>query len=162
MRRLKWVSIFLCGWILFWCNFPVIGAGERPTTLQADYSVIGHSYYNSLFKEGQYVCQTYEEWLNRFDGHFNIGLSPEQKQQIQDILSNDSHDIAIIAMGTQPSGGYSIVIDDAKVQNEELVLNYKYLSPAPDELATMALTQPVIIFKVSTRFNNIKFQQVID
>lgn len=54
----------------------------------------------------------------------------------------DQNDLVIVALGEQPTGGYSIVIESIQLQGGELAVTGKATAPGPDAITTQALTYP--------------------
>jgi hypothetical protein len=54
----------------------------------------------------------------------------------------DENDLVIVALGEQPTGGYSINIESLQLEGGELAVTGKASAPGPDAVTTQALTYP--------------------
>lgn len=72
---------------------------------------------------------------------------------------NLKNKVAILAyLGEMPTGGYKIQIDKIAEKDEKLLVKVKYVSPAPDDAVTMALTYPydlVVLSRDKFKINKI-------
>lgn len=57
-------------------------------------------------------------------------------------LNFDDIDLVIVALGEQPTGGYSVNIESIQLAGGELAVAGKASSPGPDAVTTQALTYP--------------------
>lgn len=54
----------------------------------------------------------------------------------------DAHDLVIVALGEQPTGGYAINIESIQLQGGELAVTGKATAPGPDDVTSQVLTYP--------------------
>ena len=94
--------------------------------------------------------------LERVNGNSDalttIGKMHIQTKQAYDALGDadifpgeidfDQHDLVIVALGEQPTGGYSVNIESIQLQGGELAVTGKATAPGPDDVTTQALTYP--------------------
>lgn len=59
--------------------------------------------------------------------------------------------------GEQPSGGYSIVVEDLFLSGKELCLKTTLVGPAADEKVTTAATYPFIVLKLLPMKTQVQF-----
>lgn len=64
-----------------------------------------------------------------------------------------------VFLGTRSTGGYSIEIVDASLQNNKLSVKYKTESPAPGDMVSMALTQPYHVVTVNVTRAEVEFSR---
>lgn len=57
-------------------------------------------------------------------------------------LDFDQHDLVIVALGEQNTGGYSVDITSIQLVGSELAIKGKATTPAADAIVTQALTYP--------------------
>ena len=57
-------------------------------------------------------------------------------------LDFDKYDLVIVALGEQPTGGYSVTIESIQLDGGELAVTGKASAPGPDAVTTQALTYP--------------------
>eukprot|EP00567_Pseudictyota_dubia_P003248 CAMPEP_0197456982 /NCGR_PEP_ID=MMETSP1175-20131217/44847_1 /TAXON_ID=1003142 /ORGANISM="Triceratium dubium, Strain CCMP147" /LENGTH=207 /DNA_ID=CAMNT_0042991225 /DNA_START=41 /DNA_END=664 /DNA_ORIENTATION=- len=66
--------------------------------------------------------------------------------------------VAVVFMGTQNSGGYSVEITSVDDEGDgKLVVNYMTTVPPPGAMVTMALTQPYHIVRLDASDKNVVF-----
>ncbi|MEW6295926.1 MAG: DUF4382 domain-containing protein [Candidatus Diapherotrites archaeon] len=65
--------------------------------------------------------------------------------------------VIAVFMGEQSTGGYSIEIDDLREQGNSIRVFVEESSPGPDEVVTLALTQPYHIVRTYLTDKNIEF-----
>jgi hypothetical protein len=112
-------------------------------------------------------------------GHVDTGISERQRIVVRDAatwaqlwrtitsgysppppvpeVDFDSEMAIVAAMGTRPSGGYSIHIDEVREAGEQLHVVVREVSPGPDCLVSAALTAPVIAVRVARRDGPVTF-----
>lgn len=54
----------------------------------------------------------------------------------------EQYDLVIVALGEQPTGGYSVTISSIQQVGDELAITGKATTPGPDAIVTQALTYP--------------------
>jgi hypothetical protein len=54
----------------------------------------------------------------------------------------DANDLVIVALGEQPTGGYSVNIESIQIQGGELAVTGKASAPGADAITTQVLTYP--------------------
>jgi len=57
-------------------------------------------------------------------------------------LDFGENDLVIVALGEQPTGGYSVTIESIQLAGGELAVTGKATAPGPDAVTTQALTYP--------------------
>lgn len=57
--------------------------------------------------------------------------------------------LLVIAMGQKPTGGFSVVLDEARLDKDTLQIRARGRSPGPGDLVTQALTTPCAVVAVS-------------
>ena len=57
-------------------------------------------------------------------------------------LDFGKYDLVIVALGEQPTGGYSVTIESIQLDGGELAVTGKASAPGPDAVTTQALTYP--------------------
>ncbi len=63
-------------------------------------------------------------------------------EHLGDVSYRVEDNIIILSWGEKPTGGYSIDIEDIKLEDGELSVYYRLSSPAPGEAVTQAITYP--------------------
>lgn len=88
------------------------------------------------------------------------GIYKEQNgnAQIPEINFNDYMVIALF-MGEKTTGGYKITVVGVEETNKNVVVTYKETQPGPNDMVTMALTQPYCIIKIPRTTKSIVFQE---
>ena len=72
-------------------------------------------------------------------------------------LDFDSEMAIVAAMGTRPSGGYSIHIDEVREADGQLHVEVREVSPGPNCLVSFAMTAPVVAVRVARRDGPVTF-----
>ena len=72
-------------------------------------------------------------------------------------LDFDSEMAIVAAMGTRPSGGYSIHIDAVREADGQLHVAVREVSPGPNCLVSFAMTAPVVAVRVARRDGPVTF-----
>jgi len=65
--------------------------------------------------------------------------------------------VIIAAMGTRPSGGYAIHIDDVSEADGRVFVKVREVSPGTNCIVTMALTAPVVAVRIPRRAGAVTF-----
>ncbi len=71
-----------------------------------------------------------------------------------------SYTVIIIALGTRPTGGYSIEVPAVYLDEGVLVVEFREVSPGPDTMTTQALTYPYMLGVVRGLHNEVIFRKV--
>ncbi|MBI9082122.1 MAG: protease complex subunit PrcB family protein [Desulfobacterales bacterium] len=55
-----------------------------------------------------------------------------------------------ISMGTQPTGGYELVLVDthARIEKETAIIRVDWIEPAPDAMVTQMITSPCLLVRI--------------
>ena len=54
----------------------------------------------------------------------------------------------VVGYGMQPTGGYSITIDDLYLTNNAIYIDTSLIGPSKDDVVTQAITYPYIVVKI--------------
>lgn len=73
-------------------------------------------------------------------------------------FSNTEYLYIVVGYGEQPTGGYSIRVEDLYLTENAIYLNTSLLGPAKDEIVTQALTYPFIVIKVEYIDKSVVFE----
>jgi len=58
--------------------------------------------------------------------------------------------VIAVFMGEKTTGGFAITIENVKEENEKLIVKIKETKPGPEDMVTMAITQPFCFVKISS------------
>jgi hypothetical protein len=56
--------------------------------------------------------------------------------------------VVSIQQGLCPTGGYRIAVKDITIQKEKIKITVSFIQPRPDELVTLTMTMPYVLFTV--------------
>lgn len=70
------------------------------------------------------------------------------------------HTIIIIALGTRPTGGYSVEVPAVYETESHLVVEYREIKPDPGDMVTQALTYPYLLGFVEGQYQRVEFKRV--
>lgn len=87
------------------------------------------------------VIRKEEEWV----AFWNEVVSRRTPRPEAPSLDFDRHMVIAASMGTRPTGGYSISIDDVSRRQSRLVVTVSEMSPGPGCATIQALTSPVTV-----------------
>jgi hypothetical protein len=90
------------------------------------------------------VIREDEEWV-AFWGEVVSRRTPRPEAPSLDF---DRHMVIAASMGTRPTGGYSISIDDVSRRQGRLVVTVSEMCPGPGCVTIQALTSPVIAVRI--------------
>lgn len=112
------------------------------------FNEISKGLYSGVEEKRQIVIndpQSYRKlWNEVFSIYHPMADLPE--------IDFEKNTLIAVFMGTTSTGGYSVEITKISESSKEINVRIKYLTPAPDDFVTMALSQPyhlVIIPKTS-------------
>lgn len=54
----------------------------------------------------------------------------------------------VVGYGEQPTGGYSITVDDLYLTNNSIYIDTSLIGPSKDDVVTQAITYPYIVVKI--------------
>lgn len=87
------------------------------------------------------------EDVARFTGQRGQNLTSDTLQE---------HDFSrehllVVAMGQKPTGGFAVVLEDARIRDNVLQIRARGQSPGPGDMVTQALTTPCAVLAVTPR-----------
>ncbi|MBM2806138.1 MAG: hypothetical protein HW419_4031 [Deltaproteobacteria bacterium] len=110
-----------------------------PVTFQS----VGKGYRSGVREPLQIVVRSQAEWTALWRRHSNeLNSTPPT-------VLFDKEIVVGIFLGEKPTGGYDTAIVRAERHNDELVIDYQELKPAPGGMVTQALTQPFHMVRVA-------------
>lgn len=111
--------------------FPVAGCGEE----KAEYEKTGTVDY-TVVEEADVPTELMEIIKEKKSGEFKLTY-----------LAEDALYVAR-GYGEQPSGGYSIAVEDLYLSGTDLCIRTTLIGPAADEKVTTAVTYPFLVLKL--------------
>ncbi len=72
------------------------------------------------------------------------------------IIPYDQAQYILITMGTVPTAGYSIKVQQVHQQADKLIIKTRFISPNPKDIVAMVISFPTTVVKVSQEFINIQ------
>ncbi|ROR23635.1 protease stability complex PrcB-like protein [Mobilisporobacter senegalensis] len=73
-------------------------------------------------------------------------------------FSNTDYLYIVTGYGEQPTGGYSITVDDLYLTKNAIYFNTSLLGPPKDEVVTQAITYPYIVVKIEYIDKSVVFE----
>jgi hypothetical protein len=67
--------------------------------------------------------------------------------------------VVAVFLGSRPSGGYSVQITDASVQDGVLVVRWSEMAPAPGQMAAQVMTAPSFVATVPRHAGQVRFEK---
>jgi hypothetical protein len=114
---------------------------ERPKeAAEVSFETIKQSAYSGYEERGRYVIQTAEAWASLRNKMAQGWRSPT--------IDFNQHMVIAVFQGLQNTGGFSITITDVVEYENYVKVSVTETAPGPDDIVTMALTQPAHIIKL--------------
>lgn len=108
------------------------------------FKTLSMGYSSGYWDRKDYVIKEISEWKNLWDiTHLKVSPKPD----IPNINFNDKMVIAVFK-GLRSTGGYRIEITEIIERENSVEVFVKEISPLPEDIVTMALTQPYHIVKI--------------
>ncbi|WP_417352677.1 protease complex subunit PrcB family protein [Flavobacterium alkalisoli] len=147
MKKLALLSILF---LLVSCVTHQKGEDGKPgkSAMANNYEILtesGYGGHETAFNE----VITSQERLDELYRELNIESIPT--------VDFDNNNVVALFMGQKPSGGYSIGIDNVKIENKTAFVKVKTTKPKAGENVTMALMQPYCIATI-TKTNKVTFE----
>lgn len=93
---------------------------------------------------GARTARTESEWSSLWADHASIYLPPPTLPAVDFGV----HTAVFVSLGTRATGGYSLTVEDARVEGGQLVLDARETAPPAGAILTQALTAPYEIVLV--------------
>ncbi len=90
-----------------------------------------------------------QKWV---DNCYSLDMAP-----FADSMVYESKTYIFATWGSRPTGGYSVRIQEAVVEGDELRVRIEYTRPRPGEMVTQAFTHPVDLAVVDRPFARVRF-----
>lgn len=132
------VSILFLMPILFGCGVP------RGSTL-ADIETIDKGEYSGIMTREQLVMESQDEWEEFWGRHTSVHVPAPNAPEVD---FSEERGVAVFS-GEKPTGGYSIEITKAELDEDEVTIFFEEVSPEPGQPVTEALTQPFHVIKIN-------------
>ncbi len=91
-----------------------------------------------------------QKWV---DNCYSLDMAP-----FADSMVFESKTYIFATWGSRPTGGYSVRIQEAIVEGDELRVPIEYTRPRPGEMVTQAFTHPVDLTVVDGAFEKVRFE----
>lgn len=121
--------------------------GEGPPQSNNDavaipYQLVAQGPHSGIATRQFVVVDRAEQWRSLWQDHRG-----SRNARAPDI-NFDRYRLVAIFMGEQRSGGYSIDVQRIEKRDEAVWIKLREQTPAPDQMVTMALTQPFVMVKI--------------
>lgn len=158
MQYNRWPAIagFVAGLLATGCSagvstgIPIGAAALEVRELPAPFA----QYLHSGQAERQRLVIRDAVALAQFWSTLTAGITPQPPVPLVDL---DAEMVIVAAMGTRPSGGFSIHIDHVYEQDGRVTVVVREVSPAASCIVTGALTAPVAAVRVPRRGGQVSF-----
>lgn len=74
-------------------------------------------------------------------------INQKKKQPFKISYTNDDYLFIVVGYGEQPTGGYSIAVDDLFLTSNAVYIDTNLLGPSKQEYVTNAITYPYVVVK---------------
>lgn len=91
-----------------------------------------------------------QKWV---DNCYSLDMAP-----FADSMVYESKTYIFATWGSRPTGGYSVRIQEAVVEGDELRVQVEYTRPRPGEMVTQAFTHPVDLAVVDQPFEKVRYE----
>ncbi len=85
-------------------------------------------------------------------------IEEKKKEPFKLKFSNTAYLYIVVGYGEQPTGGYSIKVEDLYLTENAIYFNTSLLGPPKDEIVTQILTYPYIVVKVEFMDKSVVFE----
>ena len=133
------------------CQAPLTYDDETGDNPNVAFKVIAQGQHSNISIANQLVIRNKSDWINLLKINGDNSLNTPEKSKHLAVDFGDNIVIALFA-GQQPSGGYSININNIKQVDNNLFVTINFTEPNKNEGVTLALTQPYIM--VTTEKND--------
>ncbi len=131
------------------------GSTGNEMTEQTEFATLARGQYSGI-EEKKYVIVTSQKEWERLWEKVHKFITPAPDVPVIDFAS----DIVLgVFMGTRPTGGYSIEIDELRACDDRILAIVKSRSPGPEDMVTTALTQPYHIIRLEATGREIEFKE---
>ena len=109
------------------------------------------NFVNKFFNNGNGNANEFVyKVLNRnFPEIVNKYIGENAKEETQCVLHTDSNTYIVLTMGSKPTSGYSIKINDVVLGNDGITVFAKYIAPPEDGYVTQVPTCPVSVIELN-------------
>jgi len=106
---------------------PLAGAGDRGDGQDP----------NALTPEGYEPTEEEQAWIDEHTATAGVWVK-----------EFGDYRFVLVTMGEKPTGGYAVDINEIATSNGDWVIDVEFVSPAPGDMVTQALTYPYTFVKV--------------
>jgi hypothetical protein len=99
---------------------------------------------SGITTSGARTARDESEWRSLWADHARISVPPPALPAVD----FDVHTAVLVSLGTRATGGYSLTVEGARVEGEQLVLDARETAPPEGSILTQALTAPYEIVLV--------------
>jgi hypothetical protein len=153
MRTLRWSMILLaaaCG------AAPSAPEAQEPLTIvRLRREPVSFTYVSGFDEPRHFVVRDanawQQTWTELWRNHVPLPPLPA--------INFEREMVVVAALGTRPSGGFSVFIDSASAGPDGVVVRVRALSPGSDCAVTLAVTQPVDVARVPRRDGSVAFTE---
>ncbi|CAI9429446.1 hypothetical protein MSHRCOH1_04470 [Candidatus Ornithobacterium hominis] len=105
-----------------------------------------------IYTQNQNGLNEFNQKLIHSEEEFEKELQKRRisSHQVSSDIDFNKSSLIIIDLGMRRSGGYSGILENPKIENQNLVVDLTLFSPRPNDLLMMALTYSTLIYKVNT------------
>jgi hypothetical protein len=107
--------------------------------------------YSGIEEARETVVRTQAEWLALWKAH-GQGEPPAAVDFGKEM-------IAVVFLGTRPTGGYSVQITGTSLEEDALVIDYVEQRPGGDAIVSQALTSPFHIVRLPRHEGPVRFRR---
>jgi hypothetical protein len=131
------------------------GSTSNEMTEQTEFTTLARGQYSGIEEKKYVIVTSQEEWEILWEKVHKF-ITPAPDLPVTDFAS----DIVLgVFMGTRPTGGYSIEIDELRACDDRIRAIVKSRSPEPEDMVTTALTQPYHIIRFEATEWEIEFKE---
>ena len=116
---------------------------------------VSFAYVSGFDQPRQFVVRDANAWQQTWADIWRNHVPPPPLPSID----FESEMVVVAALGTRPSGGFSVFIDSASAGPEGVVVRVRALSPGSNCAVTLAVTQPVDVARAPRRDGAVEFTE---
>lgn len=114
-----------------------------PVPKVGETSVVASGTYSSVTKPANLIfsdAKAFREYWEKIQT-----ATPKPRPPLLDFASCR---VAVLQLGTKPTGGYGIRFDSVTADTSSITLRYTEIVPGPRDATTQALTSPYLVVKI--------------